>query len=107
MRLRIKNISSIKNIVNQFGISVTDVVVQSTDYSIGFTNPNYYGKWRLAINRIKENPNDSYDFELINFDGSSGDWERYSVSANQIADAYLFFHQLNEMCHDYDIINNK
>ena len=107
MKLTIKNISSIKkNTPNQTGIVVDYVVVEKDTYVIYFLNPNYWGKWELVINRIKENRNDSYDLELINM-SNTGNWERYNVSANQIINKDAFFDRLNEMCHDYDIINNK
>jgi hypothetical protein len=107
MKLIIKNISSIKkNTPNKSGIIVDDVVVEKEMYVIYFSHPIYWGKWELVINRIKENRNDSYDLELINM-SNTGNWERYNVSANQILNSESFFHRLNEMCHDYDIINNK
>ena len=106
MKLTIKNISSIKNRDNQRDITVDEVIVEKDTYVIYFLHPIYWGKWELVINRIKENRNDSYDLELINM-SNTGNWERYNISANQIPNSEAFFHRLNEMCHDYDIINNK
>lgn len=106
MKLTIKNISSIKNRDNRRDIIVSDVIVEKDTYVIYFSHPIYWGNWELVINRIKENVNDSYDLELINM-SNTGNWERYNVSANQILNPESFFHRLNEMCHDYDIINNK
>jgi len=105
MRLTIKNISSIKN-ANDDKIKIRSVEVKPEIYKIVFCNDWYWGNWEIVIDRVKENITDSYDVELTNIDWT-GDWERYTLSVNQIPNVKSFFGRLNEMCHDYDIINNK
>jgi len=105
MKLTIKNISSIKN-ANDDKIKIRSVEVKPELYKIVFFNDWYWGNWEIVIDRVKENITDSYDVELTNIDWT-GDWERYTLSANQIPNVKSFFGRLNEMCHDYDIINNK
>jgi len=105
MRLTIKNISSIKN-ANDDKIKIRSVEVKPELYKIVFFNDWYWGNWEIVIDRVKENITDSYDVELTNIDWT-GDWERYTLSVNQIPNVKSFFGRLNEMCHDYDIINNK
>ena len=106
MRLTIKNISSIKNADNDV-IKIRSVEVKPELYKIVFFNDNYWGNWEIVIDRVKENITDSYDVDFINQDWSSRDWERYTLSINQIPNIQSFFNRLIEMCHDYDIINNK
>jgi len=105
MKLTIKNISSIKN-ANDDIIKIRSVEVKPELYKIVFFNDWYWGNWEIVIDRVKENITDSYDVKLTNIDWT-GDWERYTLSANQIPNVKSFFGRLNEMCHDYDIINNK
>lgn len=105
MKLVIKNISSIKN-TNDPTIKIRNVVVDPEIYKVVFYNEDYWGNWEIVIDRIKENVGDSYDVDFKNIDWTS-DWERYTLNINQMKNIQSFFKRLSEMCHDYDIINNK
>jgi hypothetical protein len=105
MKLIIKNISSIKHIDNP-KIKIRSVDVQPDMYRFSFYNHWYYNNWDCVIHRDKENVGDSYDVELTDTTNTNH-WERYTLTIHQMKDVQTFFDKLDEMCYDFDVINNK
>ena len=105
MKLTIKNISSIKSTMDDT-IKIRNVYVSPDMYKVVFYNQHYWNNWEVSIHRDKENIEDSYDVELADITNTNH-WERYTLSVNQIPNIESFFKRLNEMCHDFDVINNK
>jgi hypothetical protein len=106
MRLTIKNISSIKKIDNHERISINDVEVEQNQYVIFFWHKDY-GSFEASLKRDKlQNFQVGWSIHLRPDDAHSKSYD-YPIYRDDVLGPFNFLDFLNNICHDWDILNNK
>ncbi len=106
MKLTIKNISSIKRIINHNYISINDVDVEPDVYTIFFYH-NQYGSFEYSIKRYREVKLDIGWEGKLRLDNATSKSEKYYLFKDDMLGPFNFLDFLNNICHDWDIITNK
>ena len=107
MKLTIKNVSSLKHQKSVANINMNDVSVEPDQYIFYFDHSDYFGGFEATLKRNKQNR-----FQLgwnihLRPDDSNSKSIDYPIYRDDVLASNNFLNFLNNICHDWDIVNNK
>ena len=107
MKLTIKNVSSLKHQNPVANITINDVSVEPDQYIFYFDHSDYFGGFEATLKRNKQSTFQVGWNIYLRPDDSNSKSMDYPIYRDDVLDSNNFLMFLNNICHDWDIVNNK